>query len=371
MFPTAYLIEGAKFDLNSIVTPNFQTTHSFAWGSSQQPPSYNLGAGFSTPRVLLHGMVDHAGNLQARANYSWYPANEGAAAGHEVLGESATSEIVDSSDSVKGTSKEASVGDEATEKDLGAAAATFESKISSVSKMQAQIGKDLNQSVVSLEHDYQGPGFSLNFKAINANPFDRAGAKQPANSTSTTGIFSASYLQALTNNISIGAELVHQHPFPDTTENSINYSIRYAPAPAKLEPPPSFPADLPVPFLHVDPKDPTQIFTSTYSPNSGVLQSTYWRKINPRLEMASELQMLMTPASGSAQGRRGGLASVGFKLETIYATIRAMVDSHGRVSTVLEEKIAPGLSLLMSAEMDYGQPMGGIGKVGFGFTLEA
>jgi mitochondrial import receptor subunit TOM40 len=190
-------------------------------------------------------------------------------------------------------------------------------------------------------------------------------------SSAVTGIFSASYLQSISKAFAVGAELVHQRPFPDSMETTVNYTMRWAPPASKLEPPPSFPADLPVPFLHVNPSDPTEIFTSSFSPSSGVLQSTYWRKINPRFELATELQLLMTPGSEKQMGRRGGLASVGFKLETIYATIRGMVDTHGKVATVLEEKIAPGLALTLSGEMDYGMGGGGMGKVGFGFTLEA
>ena len=42
-----------------------------------------------------------------------------------------------------------------------------------------------------------------------------------------------------------------------------------------------------------------------------------------------------------------------------------------RISTVLEEKIAPGLSFQITGEMDYSKGQGGQGKVGVGFTLEA
>jgi hypothetical protein len=71
--------------------------------------------------------------------------------------------------------------------------------------------------------------------------------------------------------------------------------MRWAPKPEKLPLPPSFPEDLPVPFLQVNPEDPTQMLTATFTPSSGIVQSTYWRKINPRLELASELQLLLTP----------------------------------------------------------------------------
>lgn len=36
-----------------------------------------------------------------------------------------------------------------------------------------------------------------------------------------------------------------------------------------------------------------------------------------------------------------GLASVGMKLDTVFATIRASIDTSGKVCMALEEKIAP------------------------------
>lgn len=326
VFPTAFLVDGAKCDLSSILSPAFQVSHSFAWAGAQ-PPQYHFGAGYSTPSLLLHGLIDHDANLQARAHYNWLPQHL----------------------------PEKPVAEEPTPENAEKAPETVMFSATSTSKMQAQIG---GQDVLQLEHDHQDTHFSLNFKAVNPDP-------------SMTGIYSASFLKSLTRSLSVGAEVVHQRPSPDMQDTSINYAVRWAPPPAKLSPPPSFPADLAVPFLHVNPRDPTQVLTSTWAPSSGVLQTTYWRRINPRLEVSSELQLLMTPAVEKALGRRGGLASIGFKLETIYATIRSMVDTHGRISTVLEEKIAPGLAFAISGEMDYSQGRGGQGKVGFGFTLEA
>jgi mitochondrial import receptor subunit TOM40 len=43
-------------------------------------------------------------------------------------------------------------------------------------------------------------------------------------------------------------------------------------------------------------------------------------------------------------GRREGIASVGFKLQTIYSVVRGMVDTMGKVSGVAEYVLAPGLT---------------------------
>jgi Eukaryotic porin len=72
-FATPFLIEGIKFDLSSILSQSFQSSHSFACGSKDSPSNYHFGAGYSSPEILLHGLLDHDGNLQARANYNWIP----------------------------------------------------------------------------------------------------------------------------------------------------------------------------------------------------------------------------------------------------------------------------------------------------------
>jgi mitochondrial import receptor subunit TOM40 len=118
--------------------------------------------------------------------------------------------------------------------------------------------------------------------------------------------------------------------------------------------------------MPVNPKDPSEALTVSVSPSSGLIQTSYWRKINQRLDVATEVQLLADQASG----RREGIAMLGWKLDTIFATIRSSIDTQGRISTVLEERIAPGISLQLSADMNYGKSLGGEGKVGIGFTME-
>ncbi len=152
---------------------------------------------------------------------------------------------------------------------------------------------------------------------------------------------------------------------------SLTLAYRYAPPADKVAPPPVLPAGMPSPYMPVDPRDPSHVFTTTFSPSTGLLQSSYWRKLNQRLEMATEVQILTTPGENSQiLGKREGIATFGFKLDTVFATIRACFDSHGKVCTVLEERIAPGVAFQLSGEMNYGKGQGGEGKVGIGFTME-
>ena len=51
--PTLHVIEGAKFEISSLMSQNFQVSHSLTWGSSQAPPSYNFSAGYQGGNVCI------------------------------------------------------------------------------------------------------------------------------------------------------------------------------------------------------------------------------------------------------------------------------------------------------------------------------
>jgi mitochondrial import receptor subunit TOM40 len=95
-------------------------------------------------------------------------------------------------------------------------------------------------------------------------------------------------------------------------------------------------------------------------------QATYWKRLNQRLDVAAELQALTTPGP---MGRREAIASVGFKMQTIFSVVRGMIDTGGRVSGTSEYTLAPGLVFSLSGEIDYGKGGGDAGKIGVGFSL--
>jgi mitochondrial import receptor subunit TOM40 len=123
---------------------------------------------------------------------------------------------------------------------------------------------------------------------------------------------------------------------------------------------------MPSPFPMIPPKDPTQSLTVSVSPSSGMTQATYWKRLNQRLDVAAELQALTTPGP---MGRREAIASVGFKMQTIFSVVRGMIDTGGRVSGTSEYTLAPGLVFSLSGEIDYGKGGGDAGKIGVGFSL--
>ena len=157
---------------------------------------------------------------------------------------------------------------------------------------------------------------------------------------------------------------------PSAKESEPSYTLvsRYSTT-SLLPAPTTIPQGMASPFPPVNPTDPTEIFTTSFSPSSGMLQASFWKKLNSRLDVAAELQTLTTP---NRNGRREGIASVGFRLQTVFSVVRGMIDTMGRVSGVAEYTIAPGLMFSISGEIDYAKASSeGSGRVGLGFSLEA
>ncbi|KAI8621116.1 eukaryotic porin-domain-containing protein [Chytriomyces sp. MP71] len=372
VFPTLHMINGAKFDITSMMSQNFQVSHSFSWGAAQQPPSYHFSAGYQAKKYLLHGQVDDQGNLSARANYFW---------AYESL-EKLLPHLEPHAHTQGQYDPKLSPHTDAEKPVEEASAATPPSpptpppftKPGMTTKFQAQLTNTPGQSMMQYEHDWVGETCAINVKAINPNPVDAPASRTVGGpSTSTTGIYSISGLQSITPSISVGAEWVYSRLRPDQGEGNTTLAVKWAPkSPGPVPAPPSLPAGFPSPYMPTNPADPHEVFAATYALSQGVAQASYWRKLNQRLEVAADVQMLITPNSAAAgPGRREGIASVGFKLDTVYATMRGMFDTMGRVSAVLEERMAPGLSFQVCGEIDYSKGGGGVGKVGLGFTLEA
>ncbi|KAJ3285584.1 26S proteasome regulatory subunit 4, partial [Borealophlyctis nickersoniae] len=197
-------------------------------------------------------------------------------------------------------------------------------------------------NMMQLEHDHQGADYTVNVKAVNPNPIDSGPSWAPAtkkNDASLTGIYLISYLQAVSRSLAVG-------PMPGRRRARVD--IRHALRPTSLRAPTAkttVPAGMQSPFPPVHPKNPTQVFTATLAPSTGLLHASYWRRLNQSLEVSAEAPLLASKASHMGEGRREGIATVAFKLDTISSTIREQSDTQGRLGAVLEERIAPGISL--------------------------
>ncbi|OZJ02264.1 hypothetical protein BZG36_04694 [Bifiguratus adelaidae] len=189
-------------------------------------------------------------------------------------------------------------------------------------KIVTQLTHTPGHSMVQVEQDYVGSDFSANIKAMNPSPIDN------------TGLLIASYLQSVTPRLALGTELVIQRPTPEMEETAMSYVAKYS--------------------------GPNYIATAQLQ-GMGAIQASYFQTINEKVDFGVELNMLL------AGPRREAVATVGGKFDFRQATFRGQIDTSGRVSAVLEEKMAPGFSFLISGDLDH---MKGQSKFGVGIMFK-
>jgi mitochondrial import receptor subunit TOM40 len=194
-----------------------------------------------------------------------------------------------------------------------------------VSKSNVQLapGSAPGQSVFTTDVDYTGNDFSASIKSFNPSILDGA----------LTGIFIGSYLQAITPRLSLGLESVWQRPAASHgPETALSYVARYA---------------------------ASNWIASLQFQGQGALQATFWKKIADRVEAGVDCQL--TFAGGMARGgggmmgglKREGVTTVGAKYDFRNSTFRAQVDSQGKLSCLLEKRVAPAVTLTFAGDMDH------------------
>jgi len=195
-----------------------------------------------------------------------------------------------------------------------------------VSKVQLQLNPQrTHNSMIQMEHDYTGRDYSLNLKAINASPVD------------LSGIFIGSYLQSVTKNLALGAEALYQSPPMPGVPLMPSFVLKYS-------------------------GDARNWIATTQVQPAGVMQATYWQKLNEKVEAAAELQL------SSTGPKREAIATLGAKYDLRMSTFRAQVDSTGKVSALLEQRFAPTFSFMVAGEIDHFK---NAAKVGIGVMIES
>lgn len=190
-------------------------------------------------------------------------------------------------------------------------------------KTQSQLSKQPGQSMVQVELDLAGPTSNVNVRLINPDP------------ASQTGIFTGSLMQSLAKNWSAGAELIAQKMQPQEP-CEVGHSLA---------------------LKHTTPK---AIFTASLQQMTAV-QLSYFHRVTEQVELGTEMQLLaMGPRSDA-------LTTVAAKFDYKQACVRAQVDTAGKVGMLYEERLMPGFSLTMAAELDH---LKGGSRVGLGINLE-
>lgn len=188
-----------------------------------------------------------------------------------------------------------------------------------VTKANTQIMAGATQGLLQLDNDYTGDDFSASLKAFNPSFLDGG----------LTGIFVGSYLQSITPSLAVGFEAIWQRQGLNTRpETALSYCGRY--------------------------KTPEWI-ASAQLQAQGVLAASYWRKLSERVEAGVDMNLQFAPNPAAAlmgAPSRDGTTSVGAKYDFRASSFRAQVDSTGKVSCLLEKRIAMPIALTFAGEID-------------------
>jgi mitochondrial import receptor subunit TOM40 len=211
-------------------------------------------------------------------------------------------------------------------------------------KFQGQMAMQATApGLAQFEVDYQGVDYSTNVKAINPALAPAADGSAPR---PVTGIFVFSHLQSLSKNVALGVEVAAQRPDPKVFETQASVVMRV--------------------------RGREWVWTTNVA-QFGVLQTSYWQKLNENVELGAELQLMANRPQQQQQQQQSarsieGVATLGGKWDAGFVVVRCQVDTAGRVGSTMEQKLAPGISFLMSADLDH---MKGASKFGMGLQMES
>ncbi|ETS80201.1 Mitochondrial import receptor subunit tom-40 [Pestalotiopsis fici W106-1] len=201
-----------------------------------------------------------------------------------------------------------------------------------VSKCQFQIGQ---QDMAQVEHEYTGADFTSNLTMLNPSYIEGG----------LTGIFITRHFQSITKKLALGLEAVWQRAaLNQPPDAAMSFAGRY--------------------------KSDDWIATAQLHAQ-GALNATYWRRISEKVQAGVDLTLQLVP--GGAGGMMGGLqkegiTTIGAKYDFRMSTFRAQVDSKGKLSCLLEKRVAPPVTMSFGADVDHATQQA---KIGLGITIEA
>ncbi len=188
-----------------------------------------------------------------------------------------------------------------------------------ISKSQIQIAPGPNQAVVQFDNEYTGADFTASLKTFNPSIIDGG----------LTGIFIGSYLQSITPSLALGLDAMWQRAaLNQGPETAISYCAKYK---------------------------GSDWIGSARLDAGGAITASYWRKLTDKVEAGVDCNLQFTGLSGAGMmggPQKEGVTTVGAKYDFRMSTFRAQVDSTGKLSCLLEKRVAPPVQLTFAAEMD-------------------
>ena len=174
--------------------------------------------------------------------------------------------------------------------------------------------------MLQAETEYTGNDFTASLKMINPSPLYGG----------FTGVVIGSYLQALTPRFALGFETAWSR--------------------AALNQPPDTAVSLYGRYKAEDWIASAQLQTQ------GALIASYWRRLSDKVQTGVDMTLALVPAPGGPLGggiRKDGATSVGVKYDFRMSTFRAQLDSTGKISCLLEKRVAPPVMFTLAAEVDH------------------
>ncbi len=191
-----------------------------------------------------------------------------------------------------------------------------------VTKTQMQIAPGPGQAMAQFDNEYTGKDFTASVKTVNPSMIDGG----------LTGIFIGSYLQSVTPSLALGLEAVWQRAaLNQGPETALSYCARY--------------------------KGSDWIATAQLQAQ-GTLNTSFWRRLTDKVEAGVDLSLAFAGLGGAGglMGggvRKEGITTVGAKYDFRMSTFRAQVDSTGKLSCLLEKRVAPPVNLTFAADVDH------------------
>jgi mitochondrial import receptor subunit TOM40 len=190
-----------------------------------------------------------------------------------------------------------------------------------VTKTQIQIAPGPNQAMVQFDNEYTGNDFTASLKTLNPSMIDGG----------LTGIFIGNYLQSVTPNLALGLEAIWQRAaLNQGPETALSYCAKYK---------------------------GSDWIASAQLAAGGAISTSYWRKLTDKVEAGVDLNLQFAGLSGAGMMggpvRKEGVTTVGAKYEFRMSVFRAQVDSTGKLSCLLEKRVAPPVQLTFAADMDH------------------
>ncbi|KAI6250573.1 Mitochondrial import receptor subunit tom40 [Erysiphe necator] len=203
-----------------------------------------------------------------------------------------------------------------------------------ISKTQVQISPG-NQSMAQFDNEYTGRDFTASLKSLNPSYIDGG----------LTGIFIGSYLQAITPNLALGLEAMWQRAaLNQGPDAAVSYCARYKGSDWAL---------------------------SAQLAAGGAFNASFWRKLSEKVEAGVDcnIQLASAPVDSMMGNlRKEGKTTVGAKYDFRMSTFRAQVDSTGKLSCLLEKRVAQPVMLTFAADMDHSKQQA---KIGIAVSFEA